>query len=64
MIRGGRGEVRLNILNPMVMLKFFGKPPLLRCGESYAFRVTQSDVQLRHLSGCDESIVDFEVYIY
>ena len=47
----GEVEVRLNILNRMVMLKVFGKPPLLRCGESYAFHVTQRALQLRHLSG-------------
>ena len=32
-------------------------------GESYAFRVTQSAVQVRHLSGCDAAVVYFEVYI-
>jgi len=32
-------------------------------GESYAFRVTQSAVQLRHFSGCGAVVVCFVVLI-
>jgi len=59
----GVKAVSLNIFRHKLIYKFSENHRCCDMGESYAFRVTQSAVQLRHFSGCGAVVVCFVVLI-